>query len=169
MIAVAPTGFSGTTLDLLVRLSFASDNRLRAVELCEQLLKSPGYVSRVIDQAEESGLVERQPDPDDGRAQQVTLTDRGHSVLAEFTPHATRVLNETIYKSLSTAEVEIFNDLLERVAEICSGDCSGIGLQLSRQSARLLTLHDVEEIAFGVGTGAPVEVHPAARLPQLAA
>ena len=117
VFAVAPTGHSGTRLDLLVRLSFATGNQLRAVELCEQLLKSPGYVSRVIDSAEAAGLVERRPDPTDGRAQLVGLTDSGRSVLDEFIPLAKDVLGKTIYHALDATEIEILTRLLGRIAE----------------------------------------------------
>lgn len=114
-LAVVPTSYSPTILDLLVRLSFAPEQQLRGVDLCRQLLKSPGYVSRVIDRAESEGLVERRPDPDDRRAQRVTLTEAGENALRTFVPNAVKVLDETVYTTLDDAEVETLIDLLTRI------------------------------------------------------
>ena len=56
-----------------LRLRLAEGHTIRGVELGRQLSKTAGYVSRVIDQAEDAGLVVRKPDPDDRRAQLITL------------------------------------------------------------------------------------------------
>jgi len=116
LLAVARTTHSPTTLDLLVRLSLAPDQQLRGVDLCRQLLKSPGYVSRVIDQAEGAGLVSRRPDPDDRRAQQITLTKAGEDILETVVPYVVDVLDQTVYTALDDDEVETLNDLLSRIA-----------------------------------------------------
>jgi DNA-binding MarR family transcriptional regulator len=80
------------------------------------MLKSPGYVSRVIDQGEGLGLVRRQPDPNDRRAQQITLTAAGDKAFEAFVPHALEVLNQTIYTALDDEEVETLIDLLRKVS-----------------------------------------------------
>ena len=115
MFAVSRTPYNPTTLDLLVRLSLAPEQQLRGIDLCRQLLKSPGYVSRVIDRAEGDGLVVRQPDPDDRRAQRITLTESGEDVLDAVIPHVVKVLDETVYTALDDNEVEILIDLLTRI------------------------------------------------------
>ena len=115
-LAVDRTAHTPTTLDLLLRLSFAPEGWLRGVDLCRQLLKSPGYVSRVIDQAEAAGMVLRMPDPDDRRAQRIVLTETGEQALGEFVPHAINVLDRTVYTALNDAEVETLIDLLVRIA-----------------------------------------------------
>ena len=116
VLAVANTNYNPTTLDLLVRLSLASDQQLRGVDLGRQLLKSAGYVSRVIDNAESQGLVKRQLDPDDRRAQRISLTKAGEDALAVVIPRVLEVLDQTIYSALSETEVETLNDLLDRIA-----------------------------------------------------
>ena len=113
--AVAKTPYSPTILDLLVRLSLATDGQLRGVDLCRQMLKSPGYVSRVIDDAEREGLVARQPDPDDRRAQLISLTEVGDAALTTFVPDVVRVLDQTIYTALDDDEVRTLVELLSRV------------------------------------------------------
>jgi MarR family 2-MHQ and catechol resistance regulon transcriptional repressor len=115
--AVSETDYTATVLDLVVRLRFADGQTLRGVDLGRQLSKSPGYVSRVIDQAEEAGLVVRRPDPTDRRAQLITLTDQGENVFEGFAPHATAVLEDTIYSTLDETEVETLIRLLRKVAD----------------------------------------------------
>lgn len=116
VFAVAKTNYNPTTLDILVRLSLAPERQLRGVDLCRQLLKSAGYVSRVIDNAESDGLVTRQVDVDDRRAQRISLTEAGEEALAVVMPHVLDVLHQTIYKALDENEVETLVDLLSRVA-----------------------------------------------------
>ncbi len=115
-LAVAKTRHSSAILDLLVRIRFAPDGQLRGIDLVKQLHMSPGYVSRLIDQAEADNLVSRQTDPRDRRAQLIKLTPTGEQAFDEFVPPALEVLNETIYSALSTDEVEALIDSLERIA-----------------------------------------------------
>ena len=116
-LAVAKTQHSSAILDLLVRLRFAPDGQLRGIDLVNQLHMSPGYVSRLIDQAETDGLISRQTDPRDRRAQLIKLTPEGERVFNEFVPPVLEVLDETIYSELSADEVEAFVDFLERIAK----------------------------------------------------
>jgi len=115
--AVSRTNYTATVLDLVARLRFAEGNTLRGVELGRQLSKTPGYVSRVIDQAEHAGLVTRKPDPDDRRAQLITLTTKGNRVFDEVAPHINAVLEHTIYTSLEEGEVRTLVRLLRKVAD----------------------------------------------------
>jgi DNA-binding MarR family transcriptional regulator len=115
-LAVARTQHSSAILDLLVRLRFAPDGQLRGVDLVKQLHMSPGYVSRLIDQAEAERLISRQTDPRDRRAQLIKLTPTGERAFDEFVPPVLEVLDETIYSVLSADEVDAFVDFLERIS-----------------------------------------------------
>jgi DNA-binding MarR family transcriptional regulator len=113
--AVAPTGQDRTTIDLLVRLDQAPDNRLRAIELSRQLLMSPSHISRMIDRAEAASLVERSADPDDRRASQIVLTDHGREVLASFAPRFEALIERVIHKALTPSEADTLVELLRRI------------------------------------------------------
>ncbi len=115
-LAVAKTEHNPAILDLLVRLRFAPDGQLRGIDLVKQLHMSPGYVSRLIDQAEAESLISRQTDPHDRRAQLIKLTPSGERAFDEFVPPVLEVLDRTIYSALSADEVEAFVDFLERIA-----------------------------------------------------
>lgn len=115
--AVASTGHDPTTLDLLTRLELAPDGRLRAVELCRQLQKSPSHISRMLDRAADAGLVVREPDPDDGRASQVVLTTAGRRVVDGFTPGLEAVIHRVFDETLTPQELTTLVDLLERIEQ----------------------------------------------------
>jgi DNA-binding MarR family transcriptional regulator len=112
---VSRTDYDATTLDLLVRIKLSDEGSLRAVDLCDQLQKSPSHVSRVIDHAEHDGLVARLPDPTDRRAHLVALTDHGDSVVDRFVPHLADVLDQAIFGALSADEIDTLVALLGRV------------------------------------------------------
>jgi DNA-binding MarR family transcriptional regulator len=120
-LAVARTQHSPAILDLIVRLRFAPSGQLRGIDLVNQLHMSPGYVSRLVDQAEIDGLISRRTDPQDRRAQLLELTPAGERAFDDFVPPALDVLDETIYASLSPDEVDGFVDILERIAARSQG------------------------------------------------
>jgi DNA-binding MarR family transcriptional regulator len=79
-------------------LSFARVRALRRLvaepltlrALAEALLADPPYVTLIVDDLEEHGLVERRPHPQDRRAKIVSLTPAGHAAAAE----ADRIMGE---------------------------------------------------------------------------
>ena len=116
--AVSRSGHDATTLDLLVRLDLAPGRALRAVELCDQLLLSASHVSRMLDRAEEASLVQRRPDPDDRRANQVVLTEEGLEVVSAFAPDLQATLDRVFRQNFDPGELDMLVDLLERVEEV---------------------------------------------------
>jgi DNA-binding MarR family transcriptional regulator len=68
----------------------------------------------VLDRLERLGWVERQPDPQDGRANRLFLTAAGRRKVADVLPaHDALVL--TILRSLGDADVKALRRLLEGV------------------------------------------------------
>ena len=119
--AVSSTGHDATTVDLLVRLELAPDRQLRAVELCRQLQLSPSHISRMLDRAEAAGLVMRGPDPSDRRANLVTITDEGQSVVERFSPRLQELLRRVIFDALSSDEIDALVGLLGRIEAAARG------------------------------------------------
>lgn len=113
--AVAPSGLDGTTCDLLLRITLSPEGRLRAAEICRQLQLSPGHVSRRLDRAIDEGLLIRNPDPFDRRAQIVALTEAGETALESFTPRLVDVVERVVFDALEPAEVDTLIALLNRV------------------------------------------------------
>jgi DNA-binding MarR family transcriptional regulator len=112
-------------LATLVRLAAESVSQKR---LASELGLSAGTVSLRIDRLEQRGLARRQPDPDDGRGAQVSLTGRGkelfeavapehlanaHELLAGLTERDCDQLGELLAKLLYTLEEPDPNHALE--------------------------------------------------------
>lgn len=116
---VGETGQPATVLDLLVRLDLAPGRTERASRLCNQLNLSAAHMSRTIDRAESAGLVERQPDPNDRRAQVIALTHAGDDVLAELAPRLHDFLRTVLHDVLSDDEIETLVESLERIQHAC--------------------------------------------------
>jgi len=72
--------------DLLWALRRSPGRRLRVNELAREVVLSPTAMSRFVDRAVAAGVVAREPDPDDRRAQQVVLTAEGEALLRRMWP-----------------------------------------------------------------------------------
>lgn len=88
--------------DVLLELNGAPDRSLRMQDLGERVVLSRSRVSRLVDELEQEGLVERRPDPSDGRATLAHITRSGRRALGRAAPvylsgierHFTRHLTE---------------------------------------------------------------------------
>jgi DNA-binding MarR family transcriptional regulator len=67
---------------------------LRVKELAEAVVLSPTAMSRFVDRVEQAGYVSREPDPQDRRALQVTITDEGRALLKRMWPIYSRGIDE---------------------------------------------------------------------------
>lgn len=104
-----------TDVQVLALLALGGrDGVLKASEIQSALGFTAGGVTRRLDSMTARGLVERLPDPDDGRAWLVRLTSAGAGVvgpmLADNVPRNARIEGE-----FSDAEWETLNALLARL------------------------------------------------------
>ena len=84
---------------------------LRVKELAEAVVLSPTAMSRFVDRVEKAGYVRREPDPDDRRALQITITDAGRDLLRRMWPIYSRGIEERFGR-----QSESFRAALERMA-----------------------------------------------------
>jgi len=110
-----PLGIDAATADLLVQLYRSPACGIRGVQIGEQCQMTATRVSRLVDRAEAEGLVERQPDPEDRRAQHVVLTGKGREVARRYAPLMDAVLSEVFVEGFSERDRATLVDLLERV------------------------------------------------------
>lgn len=88
----------------------------RVGTLAELAQVDASVVSRQVAQLEQAGLVERHRDPDDGRAQRLSVTDEGHRVLAESRDRLTAILADRL-SGWDAAELETVSDSLRRLLD----------------------------------------------------
>jgi DNA-binding MarR family transcriptional regulator len=126
---LAPFGLTWEMFDLLASLQRSGERQgLRPTDLYHACMLSSGATTNRIDRAEKLGLVERKPDPTDGRASRVALTKAGRTVATKaMTEHSTRAnevsevlsaderaqLGRLLGKLLQSLEVSAVSDVVE--------------------------------------------------------
>ena len=110
-------GISLTWYDLLLELNAATDRRLTMSELGERVVLSRSRVSRVVDELDAAGLVQREPHPQDRRSAYAVLTPAGRRRLRSAAPHYLAAIEEHFGRHLSKTELETVGRSLWRVHE----------------------------------------------------
>src|SRR5688572_15270795 len=106
--------------DLLWALRRSPGRRLRVNELAHEVVLSPTAMSRFVDRAVAAGVVAREPDPDDRRAQQVVLTGEGETLLRRMWPVYRRGIAEHFARQLDGDPGKL-SATLRRVADSARG------------------------------------------------
>lgn len=103
---------------------------LNQVGLADLLEVQPITVARLIDKLVALGVVERRPDPNDRRAQQLFLTPRAQPLLDQLWEAGDEILDEA-YAGFSDQERSTFIDMLVRMrcnlARSAQGESSARG------------------------------------------
>ncbi len=94
-------GLSSAQWRLIVRLK--REGRATQARLAELMEIEPISVSRLVTRMEQSGWVERQPDPQDRRIRLIVPTEKTQAVLADIRSVASAVYDEAL-AGLSQAE-----------------------------------------------------------------
>ncbi|MFN8530486.1 MAG: MarR family transcriptional regulator [Anaerolineae bacterium] len=103
---------SPTQYRLLFLLDAAQGQNL--IRLAERMLVARSTITRLIDQMEAKGLVQRVSDPNDRRAQRVALTPKGSAVRSEaFAAHEASLLRR--FEVLTAHEQEVLRGLLAKL------------------------------------------------------
>ena len=110
--------------EVLMLLSFSAHGALPLGKIGQRLQVNPASVTNAVGRLEEQGLVEREPNPADGRGTLARLTDLGRARAAE----ATAVMNDAVFSGVGVAkdEIELLFSLLMRVRR-AAGDFSEAG------------------------------------------
>lgn len=103
--------------DVLLELNAAPERRMRMSDLSEKVVLSRTRVSRVVDELVRAGLVERQPDPADGRASFAVLTPTGRSELRKAAPHYLDGIDRHFTSLLDERERSVVSSALQKVAD----------------------------------------------------
>ena len=115
-------GLTFARYEALVLLAFSRQGRLPMSKIGQRLMVHPTSVTNIVQRLVRQGLVERDPNPADGRGTLATITPMGRAVMEA----ATRDIVATGFGlgALSMAEHEQLFALLRKV-RVADGDFSG--------------------------------------------
>jgi DNA-binding MarR family transcriptional regulator len=113
----AAHGLPLTWYDVLLELNAAPDRSLTMTRLGQVAVVSRSRVSRVVDELVRAGLVERVPNPDDGRSAYARITAAGRGRLRAAAPTYLAGIERHFTSHLSAAERATVSTALERVLE----------------------------------------------------
>lgn len=117
--ACAPHGLTFARYEALVLLAFSRTGALPMTRIGERLMVHPTSATSIVQRLEKQGLVERVPNPDDGRGVLARITPAGREAMEAATTdlHALGFALDV----LSAAEHEQLFSLLRRV-RVAAGD-----------------------------------------------
>ena len=102
-------GLSLAQFDVLAHIGVSEGLTQR--ELAEALLVTKGNVCQLLDRMAEAGLIVRRQD---GRANRIFLTERGHRLFDEVVPaHEDRITE--VFQALTSAEQHLLYGLLRKL------------------------------------------------------
>lgn len=101
---------------VLYALSTAPPDGLRITELRNDVLLTQPGLSRLIARLESLGLVEREADPDDGRASRIRLTDAGVDAQRHVGLRHAHHIAQTMTRGLSDDQLLQLRDLCRTLA-----------------------------------------------------
>lgn len=99
-------GLSLTEYDVLVQLADAPHGRLRMSELADAVLLSRSGLTRLVDDLERRGLVERSRCPDDARGTNAVVTERGRDVRRRAAATHLEGVRRRFHRRLSDDQLE---------------------------------------------------------------
>jgi DNA-binding MarR family transcriptional regulator len=97
-------------------LALYEQDGLTATELCRAVRIEPGTMTKTLQRMERDGLVERRPDPRDGRAIRIHLTDRARELEPLLKATAARVNAAVIGELSDRRAAEFMHTVVHLVA-----------------------------------------------------
>jgi DNA-binding MarR family transcriptional regulator len=109
------TGLEGTEFEFLLRLARFPGPRTHASKVAARMGFSSAGTTKLVARLQDKGMIDRVRDPQDGRAYQVALTEKGQQALrAGLNAHIPRLDTEMITR-LTAAQRRQLQDLLTRI------------------------------------------------------
>src|SRR4051794_10923246 len=111
------SGLTVARYDVLMHLDMAG-GRLRLGDLAEAVVLSPSGLSKLLDRMQDSGLVDRQPDPDDARSTFAAITAPGRATVRKTRPRHHAFLQHVFGDALDDQDL---GDLTRIMARLDAG------------------------------------------------
>jgi len=118
----------GMTVAQAATLEALTDGGLRLSALGRRLGIAPSTLTRNLSRLEERGLIRKEPDPNDGRAQRVALTQNGFEAADEVRRQEQIFANsvlERLPQGSAAEALDVLEDLLTAVRSATEECCPG--------------------------------------------
>jgi DNA-binding MarR family transcriptional regulator len=107
-------GLTIARYDVLANVELAG-GRLGLSKLASSIVLSASGLSKLLDRMEASGLIRREPDPDDARSTFATITPRGRSIVKQARQSHHRLLQETLGNALDQRDADDLARIMQRI------------------------------------------------------
>jgi DNA-binding MarR family transcriptional regulator len=121
---LADHGLTLSDYEVLLRLAWSEDRRMRRVDLAEEVLLTASGITRLLDGLEKAGYVERGTCDSDRRVVYAVLTELGLGKLREASTSHVAQVEELFADRFDARELEVVGDLLSRLGGTDSRDCT---------------------------------------------
>ena len=111
------TGLSLTGYAVLVNLSEAPNRAMRMADLAAATALSASRITRVVEQLQSRGLVDKHKCPVDGRSNIASLTPEGSARLKAAYPNHLRSARRHVLEHLDARTTKNLGDVLVKIAE----------------------------------------------------
>jgi DNA-binding MarR family transcriptional regulator len=119
---VAEHGLTINDYEVLLRLSGASERRMKRVELARSLILTPSGITRLLDGLQAAGWVEKAFCASDARVTYAVLTDAGNEKLREAAESHLADIDRLFVGHFDEAELVTLAELLGRLDGGSHGD-----------------------------------------------
>lgn len=120
---MADHGLTINDYEVMLRLSRAPEQRLRRVDLAEQVLLTASGITRLLDGLEAAGLVGRSACASDRRVVYAVLTEDGQAKLRKASTSHVAQIDALFGEAYDDRELASVVDLLQKLAADKSDDC----------------------------------------------
>ena len=111
--------FGSTMATGFTLLSIDPENGTPSTSLGPKMGMEPTSLSRILKTMDELGLIERKPNPEDGRGVLIFLTEFGREKRA-YSREKVLTFNETIKKTISEEKLNHFYEVAETINDLVS-------------------------------------------------
>lgn len=108
-------GLSGPDYDVLVVLSAADGDCMRARDLCTTLDWEKSRLSHQLRRMQHDGLISRELNPDDARSTMVRLLPAGRAAIERAAPRHVQDVRRNFIDLFTPAELDVLATLNERI------------------------------------------------------
>jgi DNA-binding MarR family transcriptional regulator len=122
----AEHGLTISDYEVLLRLAFAPDKRLKRVELASSVVLTPSGITRLLDGLEAVGLVERATCASDRRVIYAVLTDEGEQRLRAAATDHFAAIDAIFAERFDEQEAGQLSALLGRLPGVGDDDSCGV-------------------------------------------